>query len=175
VTAALALVGWLGPAACAEEARPPALVGTRLPAADLEDPSGRRVRLAEVREPVLVLNLFAFWCDTWIAQLPQLRELAAEQEALGFRLLSVSVDGKWAEQLRVICGAEPPPFAVLIDRGSRLTRQLRVRRIPTVIVADRERRITYVGEAYAGNAEVLAAIRRAASDGTAEGNQSGKL
>lgn len=170
---ALAVILGLAPPGGAEEAEPLLLIGTRLPDADLQDLQGRRLRLSQVREPVLVLNLFAFWCDTWIAQLPQLRELAAEQEHLGFRLLSVSIDGKWREQLEVVCGDQPPPFPVLLDRGGRLTERLKIRRIPTVVVADRERRIRYVGEAYAGNAEVLAAIRRAAGKGTADSSGDG--
>jgi len=111
----------------------------------------------------VVLNFFAFWCDTWIAELPQLRELAGEQQDLGFRLLSVSVDGKWTDQLRVVCGDEPPPWAVLIDRGSRLSRQLGLRRVPTLLVLNRERRVTAAFEAYPGNPALLKAIRAAGS------------
>lgn len=157
----IALLGLAGPTVADEAALP--LVGRALPQAELFDLQGQRLRWRDMREPVLVLNFFAFWCDTWLAELPQLRELAGEQQALGFRLVSVSVDGKWSDQLEVVCGENPPSWPVLVDRGSRLSRQLGLRRVPTVLVVNRERRIAAVFEAYPGNPKVLAAIRAAGS------------
>jgi len=148
-------------AAAAE--RPQAAVGERLPDFTLFDLEDQQYRLASFEEPVLVLNFWAFWCDTWIAQLPQLRELATQQEELGFRLLAVSVDGAWTDQVNALGGAEGLPFPTLLDYRRLLSRWLGVRKVPTVVVADRERRITYVHEAYPGNPPVLSAIRAAAS------------
>ncbi len=162
----LALLACLTPALAAEEEPTPPAVGDPLPRFELFDVDGRRVRSSEIAEPVIVLNFWAFWCDTWIKELPQLRELAAQQRALGFRLFTVTIDGAWTDQLRQVCGDEGIPFPVLVDRGSRLTSRLGLRRIPTVIVVNRERRITFVHEAYPGNPAILTAIRAA---GSAEG------
>jgi len=143
-----------------------------MPQVELFDLEGRKFRLRDVREPVVVLNFFAFWCDTWIAELPQLRELAGEQGQLGFRLLAINVDGKWTDQLDVVCGEDPLPYPVLIDRTSRLSKQLGLRRIPTILILNRERRITAVFEAHPGNPKLLAAIRAAGS--TANGTKTGR-
>ncbi|MFQ6131351.1 MAG: peroxiredoxin family protein [Armatimonadota bacterium] len=150
------------PPAAPEEVGPPT-VGSRLPDFRLFDVEGRQLRLGEVKQPVIVLNFWAFWCDTWIAELPQLRELAAQQGELGFKLLSVSVDGVWTDQVKAVCGDEGLPFPVLIDRGSRLSKRVGLRRVPTLLVVGRERRITFVHEGYPGNPHVLRAIRAAAS------------
>lgn len=135
------------------------------PAPDFALPAmqGGALRLADVTEPVVVLNLFAFWCDTWIAELPQLRELATRQEDLGFRLISISVDGRWSDQLAQVCGDDPPPFPVLLDSARTLSGPLGLRHVPTIIVLDRERRARFVYEAWPGNHVVLRAIRRTAS------------
>jgi peroxiredoxin len=137
-------------------------VGAPLPDVTLVDLDHRSVRPTALEEPVLVLNLFAFWCDTWIAELPQLRELATKQRQLDFRLLSISIDGTWREQLRVVCGEEELPFSVLLDTGGRLSRRLAIRRVPTIIVVDRQRRMTYVNEGFPGNPAILRAVRAAA-------------
>lgn len=148
----------------AEEGGPsPPSTGQRLPQVELFDLQGRRFRLPDIREPVIVLNFFAFWCDTWIAELPQLRELAGQQKQLGFRLLAINVDGKWTDQLGVVCGDDPLPYPVLVDRTSRLSKQLGLRRIPTILVLNRERRVTAVFEAHPGNPALLEAIRAAGS------------
>jgi peroxiredoxin len=149
--------------ALADDRGPPA-VGEAMPQFTLFDADGRQVRLRDIKQPVVVLNFWAFWCDTWIAQLPQLRELATEQQTLGFRLLAVSVDGRWSDQLEEVCEEEGLAFSVLMDRRGRLSKQLRLRRIPTVIVLNRERRITYIHEAHPGNLAILQAIRQAASE-----------
>jgi len=144
-----------GPAGPADGPRP----GSFLPDVDLLDAAGRPLRTADLRGKVLVLNLFAFWCDTWKAQLPQLIELAAAQEALDFRLVSVSVDGRWREELAATCGARALPFPVLADVGGRLSAALGVRRVPTVLLLDARGRIAWVHEGYPGNLQLLRAIR----------------
>lgn len=136
-------------------------IGAPLPAVSLPDLQGRPLALGEVKDPVLVLNLWAFWCDTWKAELPQLRELATQQKTLGFKLLCVSVDGAGTDIFRSKC-PQGVPFGVLLDHRGLLTRALGVRKVPTVLVFDRKRRLRYVHAAYPGNPSVLQAIRQAA-------------
>jgi len=141
----------------------PPRVGDRVPDFALFDTEDRLISSAAMAEPVLVLNFWGFWCDTWVKELGQLRELALLREGLGFRLLAISVDGRWTDELGLVCGEGGLPFPVLLDTHGTLRGPLGIRRVPTVLVLDRERRIRYVHEAYPGNAEVLKAIRRAAS------------
>src|SRR5207302_1698894 len=67
--------------------------GSLAPAFALPDIHGRQVRLDDYRGQVVVLNFWAFWCDTWKAEMPHLQELIPQQEELGFRLIAISVDG----------------------------------------------------------------------------------
>ena len=152
-------------AACASAAedRPAPQVGRIMPAFALFDLNGLPHRLADYREPVLVINFFAYWCDTWVKQLPQLRELAQQQTDLHFRLIGISVDGQWSEVRRKYLRDQKLEFPVLLDGRMELARQIGLRRIPTVLVLDRNRKITYVHEAYPGNPPVLTAIRKALS------------
>jgi len=137
--------------------------GTKLPALALCDVSGRPFALSQVTEPVLVLNFWAFWCDTWKAELPQLLELAPLQETLQFRLIAVSVDGSWTDLFWQTCGTAGVPFPVLLDQRRALSTALGIRKVPTVMVMDARRRVRWVSEAYPGNTKVLAAIRQVAS------------
>jgi len=141
----------------------PPRTGVPMPEFLLFDLGQRPVRLADLQQPVVVLNFFAFWCDTWIAQLPQLRELVAQQEEMGFQFLSINVDGAWTDQLEEVCGQEGVPFPVLVDRGSRLSRELGLRHIPTILVLNSQRTIRFAYERYPGNLVVLQGIRAAMS------------
>jgi len=145
-----------------KEPQPPSL-GARMPEFVLFDLQHRPHRLSDVQEPVLVLNFFAFWCDTWIDELPQLRELAAQQDDLGFKLLSITVDGAWTDQLDQVCGEEGVPFPVLVDRDSVLSASLGLRHIPTIMVLDGQRTVRFVYEAFPGKLVLLHGIRSALS------------
>jgi len=147
----------------AADERPAPQPGGLMPAFALFDLEGKLHRLSDYREPVLVVNFLAYWCDTWVAQLPQLRELAHQQRDLNFRLICISIDGRWTDARRKYLRDQRLPFPVLVDGRRKLARQLGLRHVPTVFVLNRERRATYVHEAYPGNPPVLAAIRQAAS------------
>jgi peroxiredoxin len=144
------------------EGPPPALDRT-VPDFTLQRIDGGELRFSEVEEPVVVLNLFAFWCDTWIHQLPQLRELVACEEELDFQLIAVSIDGRWPAQLEQVCGDDQPPWPILLDGDRVLARALGIRHAPTVLVLNRERKVLYAWEGYPGNHHVLRGIRKAAS------------
>ena len=159
---ALLLIALIAPA-WGEDKPPPPVCDVPMPDFTLFDLQQRVVCLAEIEEPVVVVNFFAFWCDTWIAELPQLRELVAREDALGFRLISISVDGAWSNQLGEVCGEEPPPWPVLIDRGQSLSTALRLRHVPTILVLDRDRMIRHVFEGYPGNPPLLQAVRATVS------------
>lgn len=141
---------------------PPPACHVPMPDFTLFDLQQRPVLLAEIGEPVVVINLFAFWCDTWIEQLPQLRELVTREKLLGFKLISISVDGAWSNQLAEVCGDAPPTWPVLMDPRRSTATALGVRHVPTVFVLDRNRMIRHVFEGYPGNPKLLQAIRDAA-------------
>lgn len=149
--------------ACATEDRPPPPTGIVLDGFELFDLGHILHRLADYTDPVIVLNFWAFWCDTWKAELPQLCELSRQQQDLHFRLLAVSVDGQWSDNQRQILRDQRLPFPVLLDDQKTLAYTLGLRRVPTVIILNRDRRVTYVKEAYPGNPVVLKAIRKALS------------
>ncbi|NPV46547.1 MAG: TlpA family protein disulfide reductase [Armatimonadetes bacterium] len=164
VRAAWLLCLTAGPVAVAAEepaGPPPPRLGVTVGNATLVDMAQRPRHLAEFTAPVLVLNFWAFWCDTWKKQLPQLVELSRRQDELGFQLVTISVDGQWSDAARRYLGVAPLPFAVRLDGRRALSGPLGIRRVPTVLVLDRERRVTWLHEAYPGNPAVLRAIRAA--------------
>jgi peroxiredoxin len=148
-------------AALAEDDRPAPAVGQQVPAFELFDVSRVIHRLSDCREPMIVLNFWAFWCDTWKAQLPQLVELSRQQEELSFRLLVISVNGQWSDSQRQSLRRQRLLFPVLLDGQRKVGTALGVRRVPTVMVLDEERRVRWVHEAYPGNPVVLKAVRGA--------------
>ncbi|BDI29588.1 thiol:disulfide interchange protein [Capsulimonas corticalis] len=167
VAAALYAFGVLPARAAAPAALVPAdgpAIGSQAPGFTLADTQGKHVSSADYRGQILVLNFWAFWCDTWKAETPQLRELAPRQDELGFRLVAVSVDGaRLPEFQRSAHGGVP--FPVLLDDQKQVSAQYHIAHVPTVVIVDRAGKVRYTARAYPGNYAILAELRKIASTG----------
>ena len=83
-------------------------IGKSAPTFVLPDIQGQPFRLEDYKGRTLVLNFWAFWCDTWKAEMPSLEELASRQDELNFHLVAVSVDGtRLSEFARRTSGSGP--------------------------------------------------------------------
>jgi peroxiredoxin len=139
--------------------------GSPAPGFVLPDIYGRQVRLNDYRGQVVVLNFWAFWCDTWKAEMPHLQELIARQEELGFRLVAVTVDGTRLPEFRKRAGSGKPPFPILLDVDGQVSARYKVTHVPTVVIIDRAERIRYTAAGYPGNHVVMRELRKLASTG----------
>ena len=158
----LLLLLTLGTAHAAAPNGPP--VGGQAPAFILPDVQGKPFRLEDHKGQTLVLNFWAFWCDTWKAELPSLTELSDRQEELGFRLVAVSVDGTRLSEFARRTGGTVP-FPVLLDGGGRVSARYRVHHVPTVVILGPDGVVRFTTYGYPGNSVVLRELRKIALGG----------
>ena len=138
-------------------------IGGIAPTFILPDVKGKPFDLQEHRGEIVVLNFWAFWCDTWKAELPHLKTLSARQNEMGFRLVAVSVDGTRLREFMNITGGNLP-FPVLLDAGANVSQTFHIAHVPTVIIVDGAGKIRYRTFGYPGNDVVLHEITRIADD-----------
>lgn len=136
---------------------PPPALGRTLTGAELFDLSGARYRIDDVTSERMVVIFWAFWCDTWKKALPAVQELTARQDEFGCRVWTVSVDGRYTDEIRPLVKAGKIPFPVLLDDET-LSHALGIRRVPTVLVLNRERKVVWAYEAYPGNDRIEQAL-----------------
>lgn len=144
------------PAWCAEEASPPQ-TGASLAGLALYDLQGRRQSLDDIRTKQVVIIWWAFWCDTWEKALPHVNELAARAEELDCTVWTISVDGTYTAEARERVERGDIHFPMLLDDRTWADR-LHLRRVPTVMLLDAERKVVWLREAYPGNAVIERAI-----------------
>src|SRR5580700_9880457 len=101
----------------------------------LPDLQGKVLSLQEMRGHVVVLNFWAFWCDTWKEELPHLKELAKEQSDRDFRLVAISVDGTRLQEFVDRTNGDIG-FPVLLDAGGEVSASYKVAHVPTVVILD---------------------------------------
>ena len=111
----------------------PDLAGTRL--------DGIEEHLSDYRGCIVLLDFWATWCGPCVAALPKLRELAAKLPADRFALIGISVDEKIGTVTRFI-EDEPMPWTHWhVGEGSDFARLLRIRTLPTYVLADENGKI----------------------------------
>ena len=112
----------------------------------LPDVAGQRLdgveeSLSDYRGRIVLLDFWATWCGPCVAALPKLRELVARLPADRFALISISVDEELETVTRFI-EDEPMPWTNWhVGDGSDFARLLRIRTLPTYVLADENGKI----------------------------------
>ena len=102
-----------------------------LPARD-----GKQVDLSAYRGKVVLLNFWATWCPPCRDEEPSLRQLARSMDPSKFQLVAVSVDeGGWPAIDKFFSG-KPPPYAVALDEGARISQTYGTSKYPESYLID---------------------------------------
>jgi len=145
------------PAGSAAKSDPPPALGRSMANAQLFDIRGARLDIRDVKTRAVVVVFWAFWCDTWKKALPAIQELNEEKADLGCELWTVSIDGQRTGEIRPLVDAGRIRFPVLLDDET-LSKALGIRRVPTVLILDRKRKVVRAFEAYPGNDAIEQAV-----------------
>ncbi len=112
---------------------------------------GARVRLADFKGRVVVLNFWATWCPPCIREMPSLDRLQAALEGRGLAVLAVSIDRGGVKVIRPFAkGLGLDRLGLYHDDTGALFKAFGVTGLPTTFLIDRQGGI--VG-AYPGPAE----------------------
>ncbi|MEZ4451657.1 MAG: TlpA disulfide reductase family protein [Nannocystaceae bacterium] len=131
---AVAAVGGCTSTAEAPEGGPP-----RLPDLDFADLGEGVHNLQEYRGKVVLLNVWASWCEPCKEELPTLERLARARRSEGLEVVGVSIDAHRAEgQVRTVVKAHRLTYPILLDPASRIVQTLKVSGYPTTFLFGRD-------------------------------------
>ncbi|KQP37327.1 TlpA disulfide reductase family protein [Pseudorhodoferax sp. Leaf274] len=134
----LLAAGLLGAAAApAESARPPAAVGTSMPALCFADAAGGERCLSDWRGQAVLLSLWATWCAPCKAELPELDRLQAQLGGQGLAVVALSLDRHGAPRVRAFLQRERlGHLQVFVDPEMNALAAAGVRAIPAALLVD---------------------------------------
>ncbi len=108
-------------------------------ASDLE--TGRQVTLADYKGQVVLLNIWATWCEPCKVEMPSMEQLQKELGPAGLKIVAVSVDEGGVEAVRQFARDYGLTFEILHDPSGRIQRIYQTTGIPESFVINRDGRI----------------------------------
>ncbi len=110
----------------------------------LPDAKGQRLRLADYKGKVVLLNFWATWCGPCKAEIPWFIEFQKEYQAKGFTVLGVSLDEDGWKVINPYAAEQKINYPVLL--GNEEVNQLYggIEALPTTLLIGRDGKIAYL-------------------------------
>jgi thiol-disulfide isomerase/thioredoxin len=109
-------------------------------ALQLESIEGRRLKLADLKGKVVLINFWATWCGPCVQEMPALKRLRAKYHENGVEIIAVSIDEN---------GSKVRPFAMenrlsfFVAHSPAIGQQFKASPIPTTLFIDRQGNLRY--------------------------------
>jgi len=100
---------------------------------------GEPFSLAELRGDVVLLNVWASWCEPCKEELPTLADLYRERGHEGLKVVGVSIDAVRAhDEVRRLVQEHRVPYPIVLDPKSTIVPMLKVNGYPTTVIIGRD-------------------------------------
>lgn len=114
----------------------------RLPEFRLAALDGTEVSNADYAGHVVLFDVWATWCGPCHVQADILRRAAPGLEARGVKIVGIN-SGESLGVVRDFVAKRPFPWPVLVDSEERLTGDLEILGLPTLLIVDRDGKIAF--------------------------------
>ncbi|MBL7131643.1 MAG: TlpA family protein disulfide reductase [Candidatus Omnitrophica bacterium] len=112
----------------------------------LKDIFGRELSLDEhIGTAPLLLVFWTTWCPYCRQTIKELAEIASDSENLQIKLILINVGEKESPVRRFLAQFKDNPFIILFDSQGKLSRDCRVKGIPTFVVIDKSGEVEFAG------------------------------
>ena len=111
--------------------------------------SGQTFSTSELRGKVVVVNFWATYCGSCIAEMPKFIATHQKFAARGYETIAVAVRQDKRERVAEFVASRALPFRIALDSSGDAARQFgNVRLTPTTFIIDRQGRVLrrYIGE-----------------------------
>lgn len=139
-------------------------IGDPAPSYQATTVAGDTVRLEQLRGQVVMLNVWATWCEPCRDEMPALERLHREYGPQGLQVVASSIDLRNADrEVREFVSQYGLTFTVLRDPDNRVSRVFLLPGVPNTILIDRKGTVVHrwIGPFDPAGEDALARVREA--------------
>lgn len=138
-------------------------VGQRIPPYAAKRLDGSPFALADERDKVVLLNVWATWCGPCRFEIPELQGLHNKYAARGFEVIGASVDEGDPQIVKDFAAEQKMTYPIVLDPEGKIAGLLDASVLPTTVLIDRNGRIVWkkIGVVEPRDAELMKAIEKA--------------
>ncbi len=114
---------------------------TKAPDFRLENLKGEKLELKYFKGKVIFLNFWATWCGPCKEEMPSMEILYQQFKEKDFVFISISVDYEGRKSVKNFIEKQRYTFPVLLDPKCDVLDLYEVKRIPTTIIIDRNKKV----------------------------------
>ena len=117
------------------------------PEAAFQGLTGAKVRLADFKGKVVLLNFWGTWCVPCLREIPELVRVSEQFQKRGFAVLGIAVDSGRPDDIRAFMTEHGMTYTILIGELGFVKKAFHVVGFPTSILIDRQGMVRklYVG------------------------------
>jgi peroxiredoxin len=141
----------------------PTETGNSMPPYSAKLLDGQPFDLAAEKGNVVLLNVWATWCQPCRVEIPDLQKLHDAYGKRGFKVVGVSVDEGDPVEVKQFVAEQKMTYPVVLDPDGRIANLLQTMVLPTTVLIDRGGKIVWrhIGMVPPGDAKLTAAIAAA--------------
>lgn len=117
------------------------LDSTKAPDFTLKNGKGENISLSSFRGKVVLLNFWATWCPSCIAEMPSFNELYHEKKSEGLEVIAVSTDRSPDVAMKYVA-KKGFDYTIVVDQDRQVARLFKVFSLPTTFLIDKKGIIT---------------------------------
>jgi thiol-disulfide isomerase/thioredoxin len=116
------------------------LVGKPAPPIELDLLDGKKFRLADCKDKIVLLDFWASWCGPCLQAMPQVDAVAHEFAADGVQLVAINLQ-ETPERIRTALERLKLETAVALDQDGRIAERYGATAIPQTVIIDKEGKV----------------------------------
>jgi peroxiredoxin len=126
-----------------EPPSPPTNSGDPMPAYTAKTLDGAPFDIATQKGSVVLLNVWATWCNPCRFEIPELQKMYEANAKRGFKVIGVSVDEGEAAEVKKFVEEQKMTYPIVLDPDGRIANLLSTTVLPTTVLLDRQGKIVW--------------------------------
>ena len=121
-------------------------IGTSAPDFKLPDLHGKEFKSSQLKGSIVVLDLWATWCEPCVADIPMFNRLHEKFASRGVKIVGVAVESGWAKDIKPHVAKHAIQYTVLVG-NEKIVEQYEMVGFPTTYLIGRDGKIVTQKEA----------------------------